>query len=86
LLSPVLLTTFRCSYPPLELSKVLSDSARAFSGAPESICSYGGTCRMLRELTIRIFKFWSCCDCCARLEETSREAETSAQVRRRLPE
>ena len=27
---------------PLELSKVLSDSARAFSGAPESTCSYGG--------------------------------------------
>ena len=33
--SPVLLSTSRCSKTPLELSKVLSDSARAFSGCYE---------------------------------------------------
>jgi len=57
--SPVLLGTSRCSQTPLELSKVLSDSARAFSGAPESTCGYGGAFRMLRDLTYRILKFWS---------------------------
>jgi hypothetical protein len=57
--SPVLLSTFRCSQTPLELSKVLSDSTRAFSSAPESTCSYGGAFRMLRDLTYRIVKFWS---------------------------
>jgi hypothetical protein len=48
--SPVLLSTSRCSQIPLELSKVLSDCARAFSGAPESSWSYGGLFRMLRNL------------------------------------
>ena len=38
--SPLLLSTSRCSQTPLELSKVLSDSAKAFSRAPESTCSY----------------------------------------------
>ena len=45
--SPVLLITSRCSQTPLELSKVLSDSPRAFSGVPESTCSYGGAFSML---------------------------------------
>jgi len=36
-----------------------SDSASAFSDAPESTCSYGGAFRTLRDLTIRIVKFWS---------------------------
>jgi len=45
--SPVLLSTPRRSQTPLELSKVPSESARAFSGAPESTCSYGGAFRML---------------------------------------
>jgi len=54
------LTTSRCSQLPLEFCKVLSDSARAFSGAPESTCSYGGAFRMLQHLTFRIVKFWSC--------------------------
>jgi len=57
--SPVLLSTSRCSQTPLELSKVLSDSPRAVSGASESTCSYGGAFRMLRDLTYRIVKFWS---------------------------
>jgi len=48
---PVLLSTSKCSQTTLELSKVLSDSARAFSGAPESTCSYGGAFRMIRDLT-----------------------------------
>jgi hypothetical protein len=30
---------------------VLSDSARPYSGAPESTCSYGGAFRMQRDLT-----------------------------------
>jgi len=37
---------------------------------------------MLRDLTIRIVKFWSYCDLCAGLRETSRAAETSAQALR----
>ena len=61
---------------PLELSKVLSDSTRAFSSAPESTCSYGGAFRMLWDLTIRIVKFWSSWDLCAGPQETLRGAET----------
>jgi len=57
--SPVLLSTSRCSQTPLELSRVLSDSASAFSGASESTCSYGGAFRMLRDLTSRIVIIWS---------------------------
>jgi len=57
--SPVLLSTSRCSQTPLEQSNVLSDSARAFSGAPESTCSCGGAFKMLRDLTYRIVKFRS---------------------------
>jgi len=76
--SPVLPCTSRCSQTPLELSKVLSDSARAFSGAPESTCSYGGALRMLRDLPSRIVKFWSYWDLCTDMQETSREAETTA--------
>ena len=47
-----------------------SDSARAFSDAPESSCSYGGAFRTLRDLTIRVVKFWSSWDRCAALRET----------------
>jgi len=57
--SPVLPSTSRCSQTALELRNVLSDSARAFSGAPESTGSHGGAIRMLRDLTYRIGKFWS---------------------------
>jgi len=56
LASPVLLSTSRCFQAPLELCKVLSDSARAFSGVSESTCSYGGAFRMLSDLNIRIVK------------------------------
>jgi len=77
--SPVLPSTSRCSQTALELRNVLSDSARAFSCAPESTCSYGGAFSMLRDLTYRIVKFWSCWDLCADLRETSRAAETAAQ-------
>jgi hypothetical protein len=57
--SPVLLNNSICSQPPLDICKVLSDSARAFSGAPESTCSYGGAFRMPRYLTYRIVTSWS---------------------------
>jgi len=83
--SPVLLCTSRCSQTPLELSKVLSDSARAFSGAPESTCSYGGEFRMLRDLTYRIVKFWSSWDLCADLRETSRDAAQHCRIHREQP-
>jgi len=56
--SPELQTTSRCSQTPLELCKVLSDSARAFSGAPESTWRYGGAFRMLQDFTYRIVRFW----------------------------
>ena len=36
---------------PLELRKVLSQSAKEFSGVSESTCSYGGVFRMLQDLT-----------------------------------
>jgi len=62
---------------PMELSTVLSDSAKAFSGALESTCSYGGTFRMLWDLTYKIVKFWSFWDNGQDLWETSREAETA---------
>jgi len=65
--SPVLLTTSRFSEAPLELSQVLSDSARAFSCSPKSICSDRGAYRMLHELTCRIVKFWSRGDLCTDL-------------------
>ena len=76
--SPVLLSAARRSQTPLELRKALSDSARAFSGAPESTCSSGGAFRMLRDLTYRIVKFGSSWDLCEDLREASREAETAA--------
>ena len=82
--SPVLPTTSRCSQALLELSIVLLDSARAFSGAPESTWSFGGAFRMLPDLTYRIVKFWSCWDLGARLLGTSRAAETAAQLCARL--
>jgi len=84
--SPVLPSTSRCSQTPLELSKVLSDSARVFSGAPECTWSYGGAFRMLRDLTYRIVTFWGSCDLCADLRETWTEAETTAQLCRILRE
>jgi len=68
--SPVLLSTSRCSQIPLELSKVLSDSARAFSGAPESTCSHGGAFMTLWDLTVRIVRCWSSWDRCPALRET----------------
>jgi len=50
----------RCTLPSDRSFAVsFSDSARAFSDAPESNCSYGGAFRTLRDLTIRIVKFWS---------------------------
>jgi len=61
----------RCTLPSDRSFAVSSsDSARAFSDAPESTCSYGGAFRTLRDLTIRIVKFWSNWDCCAALRET----------------
>ena len=83
--SPVLLSTSRCSQTPLELSKVLSDSARAFSGAPERTCSYGGAFRMLRDLTYRIVQFWSSWDLCAYLRETLRDAVPLCGIHREQP-
>jgi len=70
--SPVLPSTSRCSQTPLELSKVLWDWVRAFSGAPESTWSYGGAFKMLWDLTYRRVKFRNSGDLCADLRETSR--------------
>jgi len=63
---------------------VLSDSARAFSGDPESTCSYGGVFRMLRDFTIGMVKLWSCCDLCTGLQKTLEAAVTSAKAVREL--
>jgi len=78
--SPVLLSTSRYSQTPLEVSKVLSDSTRVFSGAPASTWSNGGAFRMLWDLTYRIVKFWNYWDHCADRWETSREPEAAAQL------
>ena len=85
-ISPVLLSTSRCSKTPLELSNVLSDSERAFSGAPESTGRYAGVFRMLQNLTYRIVKFWSSWDLCTDLWKTSKAVETAAQLCGRLQE
>jgi hypothetical protein len=77
--SPVLPISSTWYQTPLELSKVLSDCARAFSDAPESTCSYWGAFRMIQDLTYRIVKLWSSWDLCADVLETWREAETTAQ-------
>jgi len=82
--SPVFPNTSRCFLAPLKLSKVLSDSSRACSGAPESSCSYDGVFRMLQDLTFRIVKLWSSWDICTGLWETSSAAETAAQLCGRL--
>jgi len=82
--SPMLSTLSRCSETPLELGEVLSDSARAFSGAPETTCSYGGAFRMLQDLTYRVVKFWSSWDLYAGPWETSRAGQTSAPISWRL--
>jgi hypothetical protein len=68
--SPVLLSTFRCYQAPLELCKVLSDSASVFSGAPESTCTDGCSFSTLQELTNRIVKFLSRWDIRTSLLET----------------
>jgi len=78
--SLVLLSTSWCSQTPLELSKVLSDSARSFSGASESTCSYGGAIGMLHDMTDWIVKFCSSWDLCADLRESSREVESTAPI------
>jgi hypothetical protein len=43
----------------LEHCKGPSDSARAFSRAPESTCSVGDAFRMLQDMTIRIVEYRS---------------------------
>jgi len=66
----VFLSSVRCSKPLLELCHVLSDSAEAFSGAPESTWNYGDSFRMLRDWLLGELNFGV--------------AETTAQVCRRL--
>jgi len=77
LTSPALLSTSSFSQPLLELSKVLADTDRAFSGDPKTSCRYGGAFRMLQDTISWIVKFWSSWDLIAGLWETSRATETS---------
>jgi len=63
---------------------VLSDSAKTYSDAPESTCSYEDALRILQYLTYMMVNFWSSRDLCAGLRETSRAAEMAAQFCRRL--
>jgi hypothetical protein len=72
------------SRPPLEIRKVLSDSARACSGAPESTCSYGDAFRMLQDLTNRLVKDCISWDLWTDWRSTSREAEATVQLCGRL--
>jgi hypothetical protein len=83
--SPVLGSTSRCSQTPLKLSRMLSDSARAFSSAPGRTCSDGGAFRMLWNMTNISVKHWSFGVLYTNLPETTKEAKTAAQLcRRRL--
>jgi len=59
------LSTSRCSQAPLELTNVLSDSASAFSSAPESSCGDGGAFWMLGYLAywmVKVRSSWDLCD------------------------
>ena len=76
----MLLSHSRCSQAPLELGKVLSDSAWAFPGVSESTCSSRGAFQKLHYLTYRIGNCWVSWDICASPRETSRAAETSAYL------
>jgi len=78
---PVFLSTCKCLQTPLELSNMLPDSARPFSGAPKGSCTDRGAFRMLWDYTYRIVKCWSSWNLCADLRETSRAAENAAQHR-----
>jgi hypothetical protein len=69
-MSPVLRSNFGCSLAPLQLCTALSDSATAFSCAPESTCSYRSAFTMPQDVMYRIVQFWSCRDLCAGLRET----------------
>jgi len=84
LVTPVAITcalsTSRCFQPPLELCKLLLNSARASSHAPESTCTDGEVFRTLRYVTTTIVKFSRYWDLCAGLRKTTRAAETSAVV------
>jgi len=80
MISPVLRSNRRYSQAHLALGKVVSDFARAFSSAPESICSYGGAFKMLWYDTDRIFNFWCSGDLSKSLRESSWVTETSAQL------
>jgi len=72
----VLLSNSRHSQAPLNICNELSDAASAFSGAPESACSYEGGFKILLYLTYSKVKFWHSWDFCASLWETSEAAET----------
>ena len=65
---------------PVELSKVLSDSAWAFSGAPECTFSYGAAFRMLQDLTYTIVEFWRWWDLCPELRESSTRAGSATHL------
>jgi hypothetical protein len=75
--SPVLISNSKCSRAPLELCKLLSDSARAFASATGRTCSDGGAIRMLRDLIIMIVILWSCYDLSEDLRNSSRAPEIS---------
>jgi hypothetical protein len=84
--TPVLWSVSGCSQTPLELTTVLPDAARAFSGAAEITCNSGGVFWMLCNFTSKIINFWSSWEPCTDLREISREVESAAQLCRILPE
>jgi hypothetical protein len=79
-LSPVLLSTSRWYQAPLELCQVHSNCGRAFLGTSESTCSNGCAFRILRDSKIRILNFSCSCNHCENLRETSRAADSTAQL------
>jgi len=73
---PVLWNKSSFSQVLLDLSKMLSDCARALLSPSESTCILGGATMILLDWTNRIVQFWSSWDLCADHQESSRAAET----------
>jgi hypothetical protein len=56
---------------------------RAFPGALESTCIFGGAFRILQDLTITVVEYWRSQDLCTCILESFRAAESSAKICRR---
>jgi len=77
---PVLWCHSWCSQGALKLSQAFADYAIEFSIAADCTSNSEGAFRIVQYLTYRIQKFWTSGNLSAYLQETSRAAETTAQL------